>query len=428
MVYQTGDDIHSIPRVLIVNSQNIFKANATGITMRSLWRDFEPSKILEVYECKSANSVKDETIRFQSIQIPPKTKPLYYFIRKVLNKEIYFDTYDSKPAPKSDRATKQFILKKAIVAIIKALLENEPIRRDKDFLNRIDQFRPEIIYSMGSSFFVHSWVLYLSRRYKIPVVMHYMDDWRTTMFTDNSLTRWLNRKIEKQLTLIENNMKCGLTISDEMADVYNQKYGHMYVSIMNSVELKPTKKVVHECYHIVYAGGLHLNRYISLLELAKVISNIEDVKLIIYTSRVNIERYAAYFTNYNNTEFRDAVPHEEIGVVYEEADMLLHIESFLPDNIRYTRYSISTKIPEYMISGKPIVCFAPHDIAVYKYIQKNNAGICIEDAEKIIDALEELKDQNKYMQYVENAQSVAKRNHSVKKSQQKLLQVLRGDY
>ena len=36
-------------RVLIINSQSMFKNNATGITLRSLWGNWPKDKILEFY-------------------------------------------------------------------------------------------------------------------------------------------------------------------------------------------------------------------------------------------------------------------------------------------------------------------------------------------------------------------------------------------
>ena len=37
------------PRVLIVNAQSIYKKNATGITLQSIWSEWDADCLLEIY-------------------------------------------------------------------------------------------------------------------------------------------------------------------------------------------------------------------------------------------------------------------------------------------------------------------------------------------------------------------------------------------
>ena len=415
---------YEIPRVLMVNSQNIYKNNATGITMRSMWREFDQSKILEVFRYESKVSVEDKSICFRSIQIPPETKPLNYTLRKILNLDNYYDSDGIRvnPVPMSSMNTS---LKRDVITIVKSLVEDEKIKINESFLGIIDEFKPEVVYTMGASFFVNSWALFFSRRYDIPIVMHYMDNWRETMFMDSIFTKWLNRRMTRQLQEIEKRMHCGLTISEKMANTYRTKYGGSYKAIMNTVKSIPVRKIRHAQMQIIYAGGLHLNRDKHLLEIAQTLKMAKNIRLIVYTSQKNCDIYKNTFKDLH-VEFREAVHHDNIASVYEEADVLLHIESFLPEDIEFTRYSLSTKIPEYMLSGKPIICYAPSCIAVYEYLKDNDCGICIDESSLILDVIEHLKDDDYVASITQKAIAVAKENHSIENMKYKMLEVLRA--
>jgi glycosyltransferase involved in cell wall biosynthesis len=66
---------------------------------------------------------------------------------------------------------------------------------------------------------------------------------------------------------------------------------------------------------------------------------------------------------------------EEISRALLAADVLIHVESFDPDVQQYTRFSLSTKVPQYMAMGRPILGYGPGNIASIEYINHNNIGI-----------------------------------------------------
>lgn len=78
----------------------------------------------------------------------------------------------------------------------------------------------------------------------------------------------------------------------------------------------------------------------------------------------------------------------------ENSHFLLHIESFDEKDRLYTRYSISTKIPEYMMSKRGIIAFGPSDIASIEIFKDNNLGCVLTE----MDTDEEIK--NKVNQFI----------------------------
>ena len=62
-----------------------------------------------------------------------------------------------------------------------------------------------------------------------------------------------------------------------------------------------------------------------------------------------------------------------------EADILLHVESFNEKMKKYTRLSISTKIPEYLASKRLIIAIGPVDIASIEYLKDNKAALILDN-------------------------------------------------
>ena len=396
------------PRILVINSQNSRKDNATGITLRSLLSRMPSDNILEIFRYDSMQKT-EENIGFRSIQIPPSGMPLNYCIRKLLGYDNYMSCADREvgTADKNSRLTLSDIAKTSA----KAMIENSAIAAPKAFLREVDEFDPELIYTMGSEFYTHKWVLFFANRYNIPIVMHYMDNWRETAFTQDKRLLWLNKKLNRQVCNLENRMHIGLTISQHMAEAYKTKYKHQYRALMHTVAPLNIKDIAHERLHLVYAGGLHLNRNDTLLLVSNAIAEDKDVKLYIYTSRKNREKYERVFQT-KNTEFMDAVPHSRIAEIYENADVLLHVESFDQETVDYTKYSLSTKIPEYMICGKPIICFAPKNLASYRCIVESGAGVGIQTKEELMNSLDLLRDRNMRNQFGEAGKAYAIKHFS----------------
>jgi glycosyltransferase involved in cell wall biosynthesis len=61
------------------------------------------------------------------------------------------------------------------------------------------------------------------------------------------------------------------------------------------------------------------------------------------------------------------------------ADVLVHVESFGAAAREYTRLSISTKIPQYMASGRAILAYGPSEVASCAYITETGAGLVVGD-------------------------------------------------
>lgn len=101
--------------------------------------------------------------------------------------------------------------------------------------------------------------------------------------------------------------------------------------------------------------------------------------------------------------------------IFSETDFLLLPYDFSPLSIKYIRYSLPTKAPEYMVSGTPIIIFAPEVTAIVKYAKKYEwAKVITENnISEISGAIKHLIENKELRQYIaQNAIKIAEKNHN----------------
>jgi len=368
-------------RILIINGQSINNSNATAITLRNLFKNIPKENLMELCFANSSNAY----LAINSQVFPQRTNILRSLFIKFLNKNNIRDSFnktieEDKLSGQYVKANRKVQLKEFIISYLDAC----PIMFDKKIIKIAKEFKPDIIYTLGGSIMVLKIALRFSEYCNCGILLHFMDNWRDSKY-NSCLLFYPRIKLKDLIYEVEHKSKSGLVISDKMAKEYSSKSGINYYGLMNPADVSNKYntqiKNSDNKIKIIYTGGLHLNRYKSLLDVEKVIQNSLELKnkciLHIYTSE-NDQYLSGLFDN-SVTLFHKYVPHDKINDIYNSADILLHIESFDNEQISFVKYSLSTKISEYLASGKPIVCYSPKNIAVYEYIEENSAGYSSSD-------------------------------------------------
>ncbi|MHB1439028.1 MAG: glycosyltransferase family protein, partial [Thiobacillus sp.] len=236
-----------------------------------------------------------------------------------------------------------------------ALVDLSPMVLSLEVLQAVDSYAPDVIYSCGGSVSVMKLVCRLSERYEAPVILHFMDDWPHHIPAPlGPLRRLWRRRLRTWLDRCYSNSYACLAISSPMAAAFEQERGIPHLALMNSVNPD-----LFDCGHrargrsvvFVYAGGLHLGRWEALKSLEGAIARAATrndlvCQLRVYTTS-DSEQHASSFSS-QTTEFLPPIPARHVKGAYEGADVLVHVESLDPSWLGFIRYSISTKIPEYL--------------------------------------------------------------------------------
>ena len=79
------------------------------------------------------------------------------------------------------------------------------------------------------------------------------------------------------------------------------------------------------------------------------------------------QAFAASLVRPPHVVLESSIPHHRMQARLRETDLLLLPFNFDRGSHRFIRYSWPTKLPEYMISGRPVLMYGPADTAFGQY-------------------------------------------------------------
>ena len=82
-----------------------------------------------------------------------------------------------------------------------------------------------------------------------------------------------------------------------------------------------------------------------------------------------------WISDFKNIEYKGYVAYENLPKIFAETDLLILPYDFHTASIKFIKYSMPTKAPEYMASGTPILIFSPEDTALVEYAKEYRLGI-----------------------------------------------------
>ena len=145
-----------------------------------------------------------------------------------------------------------------------------------------------------------------------------------------------------------------MAIGVAMAEEFTHRYGIPFRPFQNAVEVPLERPRLPDRPHnaplrLLYVGGLHLGRWESLKEIASALPGLLPDRLAACRDlRPSARPRApdgAVLTGTPALKVVGSLRAEEVPRVLSDADVLVHVESFDPAARRYTRLSVSTKIP-----------------------------------------------------------------------------------
>lgn len=379
--------MNKYPRVLVINNEPFHSGSATGLTMLSLFRYWPSDKLAQVY---TLDIQPDIDISIQSYNFHLRDLRVPGFVNRAIERRLSTAflqaDVDSQNNSFAENATAPLSISNTITKNIRHLLllflYLAPYELNSKFSAWLNEYKPEIIYSMLPELNVMRLVLQISDLLEIPIVTHFMDDWPATLHRNDFGRMLLLPYSTFLLKSILKRSPRSLTISESMATEYKKRYGKKFDPFMLCVEpdeiYKPDQEYSCGPVKFVFIGGLHLDRWKSLREIGIAMMALHkegvEIECSIYTQKINVERYKEKLNIPPVMRIVGSLNHEEVTHIQRKADCLIHIESFGNWDKMYTRHSISSKIPEYLAAGRPILSYGPEGIASIEYLQALSCG------------------------------------------------------
>lgn len=280
----------------------------------------------------------------------------------------------------------------------------------------IDEFKPDVIYAQASSRESVLFATQMQEYIKKPMVFHMMDDWPSTISEKGPFKSIWKNIIDKEFRILLSKATILLSISDYMAQEYKARYGKDFTTFHNPIDVNFWKSHQRKNYvlsnepSLLYAGRIGVGIQDSLEAIAKAIDNANKKLSKPVTFVLQTEYKPDWVDNYKCAKHKPLVAYKELPKVFAEADFLILPYDFSDESIKFIKYSMPTKAPEYMMSGTPIVVYAPAVTAIVKDAEKNKwAKIVTENStDKLSVAFEELfTNENERKQIAEKAIAIA---------------------
>lgn len=367
------------PRVLIIGSSALDVKSATGITLCSLFSGYPKECISQIYDDVSAPNPEycSCSYRLSSADIPiihalKKIHSGYYLYKRPLSK----DNGKSKHGGADNSISK---------GLLGAMSDVYPFRLSEHLINWIDAFKPDVIYSpLGNVRWINV-VIQVCQRFDLSVIPHFMDDWPLSEYSSSKKLWFAQRILNSRLKVLLGYSPVSLTISRDMAEEYKVRYSGDFRAFMNCAVISPLREtrtaISQSIVRFAYIGGLHLNRWKALNDVVHALQQIKDlgraVIVDICAPEKDLVSYSEVFSSYDVIGQITTIRPSDVDEKLAHADVLIHVESFLPKDTAKTKLSISTKIPQYMAAGKAILAYGPPELSSIRYVSQSGAGVAV---------------------------------------------------
>lgn len=256
-----------------------------------------------------------------------------------------------------------------------------------------------------------------------------MDDW-ISVKQNGFLNKIRNENISIIFERLLKSSNALFSISEGMRKTYKEQFGKESVVFHNTLDIEKwiyhTKKTfeIGEIVKILYAGRIGIGTFHSLLEFIQAAQELEEgIKLEIHIQAPYInEKYSKTLTSFSIVKLNKRVEYSILPQIFSGYDILLLPIDFENKGMRYLKYSMPTKVPEFMISGTPIILYAPNDIYLHEdaIVNKWAYIINVNTKNAIKERLKELINDSELRKYLsETAYTYALDHYDGKKIREK---------
>ncbi|NBE84202.1 glycosyltransferase family protein [Micromonospora rubida] len=387
------------PRVLVVGAAGFGRASGTGITLSNLFAGWPRQRLAQLY---AEDLEPDTDVCQRFLRLDPRSAPVEYHLFRWRART----TRGTSPGARNGSAVtgvggvsaggagaggagvEPGPLRARMRAELRAFVDLSPLRVPADARRWLREQRPQVVYATLGSIRQMRLAVLAARECGVPLVPHFMDDWPSTLYADRQTLGVARRAVLAGVREVVRHSSYGLGISDPMAREYQRRYGLPFAAFGNCVDPTdfadrpgPARPAADGAVlDLVYVGGLHLDRWRSLRRVGEAVGRLAAdglrARLTVHAPPQDLARYGERL-GLPGVRLGGSVASDEVAAVLRRADVLVHVESFAEEHRHYTRYSLSTKIPQYLAAGRPVLGFGPAELASMAHLDAAGAGAVV---------------------------------------------------
>lgn len=412
-------------RILIVSRNTWDDSAGISSTLSNLFEGFNPDEVAHLYiETKQPNT--RHCNHFYQISEFGLIKRLYKWNYKTghafdADGKLFVD----ESAAAKEESTFSYVRghRSFFLSIAREILWLLNGWRTKELRRFLVDFNPDVVWLDGSPLVLmnklYQYVLKVTQK---PAAIFLMDDVYTYescgSFSQKVYKFWLRKHVRR----VVKSCKKVFVISPKMKREYDELFA------INSTIL--TKGIipiqdyslpeVHKPIRLVYLGQIMYGRLDTIVQLVNSLKEVnKDAIKVVFSIYTNNEIPLETRDKWQSLSFvhvEKPVPYSEVPNVISQNDILLFVESFQKEQKSVARLSFSTKITDYLASGKCIMGIGPSDIAPIEYLREEDAAIIVSDLSKITGVLNGLSEEV-VRNYARKSYELGKKNHSKERVQ-----------
>lgn len=269
----------------------------------------------------------------------------------------------------------------------------------------IEKEKPDYIVSdTGDSCFLYSISMWASKKYNLPMVGIFGDDYYSIQVPFVRPIEYIQMELLKRkiFSFID---KCDkiVTLNHKFTKYYQKEFGEDNKSKYMTIYMGATLDLGYlkyqnggclgESKRLSYIGNLSLGRMDVLKELGEALDVINtefglNHRMYIY-AKVNNDVKKCFF-NIDSVVLGGFIDPIDIPDIIDESNILVHVESFKKEYVEKTKFSVSTKIADYLSSKRCLLAYGPDTIASMEHLLENRAAYCICKQSDLSDSLNRL--------------------------------------
>jgi len=357
------------PRVLFVTPNAFNHLSGGGITFSNLFRDWPKDRLATVHndEVPTADDVCDRyfVLGRAEIDLYAPLRLVRALAKRRANAGGAGDGAASVPSGRG-----------GLVARLQGDSAPQRVRLSGALERFIADFRPELLYTIFRSNAFMELTAAIRRRFKLPMVVHVMDDFPTINYRRGVFAPVERARMQR---LLADNFAAAtacMGICAEMCAAFSQRYGRPFAPFQNCVDVERWRPVVRigsavagETRRILYFGSVFANAQLaSLADICGSIARLNEagmpVTFDIAAPAAQVAPHRGALTIHKAIRLIEPTADDrEYFATLAAADALVLPINYDAETVDYIRYSMPTKVPAYMASGTPILVYGPRGVA-----------------------------------------------------------------
>jgi hypothetical protein len=430
--------IDKLPKLLIVSRLN-WDDHSNSNTLSNFFENYDPDRIARIYiETKQPNTQCCKLF-YQISEIALIKKLLHPKLKT--GKTIITSGITDKPSDhdEPDKSTRQEASIMSYVrghrswlfTVMRDLLWLTSSWKSKDLRKFIHDFKPDVVWLDGSPLILMNRLNnFIREQAQAPSVTFLMDDVYSYSSCPSTISKiykfFLRRYVREAVRHANHIFVSSPLMKQEYDELFNinstfitKSYDFSSLVSRNTFKSEPLK--------LLYLGNILIGRIDTLCELSQTIKEINSdrirISLDIYTGDPIDEKHKELL-KVDGVTVNGLVPYNQVAALIESCDVQVFVESLSRGRNKIARLSFSTKILDYIKSGKCILAIGPEDIAPIKYFIDEDAAVVARNRHELKSSLIQLLKPEMVEQYAHKTVSCAKRLHDKKHMQNNIYKIL----